>query len=387
MVDIFLFLGAAFLLTLLIGRLLEKISVPWIFSALLIGTALSAYNPFQTITSSQTFNFLSQLGMYFLLFVIGFEIDLKKLSKSKAFIFKSTIFIILITTILGAILIHFAFNYSWLISILVSISFATVGEAILIPILDEFKLVNTKLGQSIIGIGTLDDIIEILLLILVGILVGTASHSANNIAITLLSLFILFAMTILLTKLKNKKETKFKFISIETLFLFTLSILFLFLGIGEIAKAAPIAAILAGIGLNTFMPDNRVKKITSEIKSLCYGFFAPIFFLGVGITINIKYLLISPLLILLIILVSAGSKIFASYIIGRKELGTKKSILLGIGLSVKFSTSIIIIKILFENNIINSNLYSIIVASSIIFNFLIPFLFSRLILKRNINKK
>ena len=387
MVDIFLFLGAAFLLTLLIGRLLEKISVPWIFSALLIGTALSAYNPFQTITSSQTFNFLSQLGMYFLLFVIGFEIDLKKLSKSKAFIFKSTIFIILITTILGAILIHFAFNYSWLISILVSISFATVGEAILIPILDEFKLVNTKLGQSIIGIGTLDDIIEILLLILVGILVGTASHSANNIAITLLSLFILFAMTILLTKLKNKKETKFKFISIETLFLFTLSILFLFLGIGEIAKAAPIAAILAGIGLNTFMPDNRVKKITSEIKSLCYGFFAPIFFLGVGITINIKYLLISPLLILLIILVSAGSKIFASYIIGRKELGTKKSILLGIGLSVKFSTSIIIIKILFENNIINSNLYSIIVASSIIFNFLIPFLFSRLILKWNINKK
>jgi Kef-type K+ transport system membrane component KefB len=387
MVDIFLFLGAAFLLTLLIGRLLEKISVPWIFSALLIGTALSAYNPFQTITSSQTFNFLSQLGMYFLLFVIGFEIDLKKLSKSKAFIFKSTIFIILITTILGAILIHFAFNYSWLISILVSISFATVGEAILIPILDEFKLVNTKLGQSIIGIGTLDDIIEILLLILVGILVGTASHSANNIAITLLSLFILFAMTILLTKLKNKKETKFKFISIETLFLFTLSILFLFLGIGEIAKAAPIAAILAGIGLNTFMPDNRVKKITSEIKSLCYGFFAPIFFLGVGMTINIKYLLISPLLILLIILVSAGSKIFASYIVGKKELGTKKSILLGIGLSVKFSTSIIIIKILFENNIINSNLYSIIVASSIIFNFLIPFLFSRLILKWNINKK
>ena len=83
MVTIFLFLAIAFILTLLIGNLLEKIRVPWIFSAFLIGTVLSISNPFETITSSPIFEFLSKLGMYFLLFVIGFEIDLKKLKKSK----------------------------------------------------------------------------------------------------------------------------------------------------------------------------------------------------------------------------------------------------------------------------------------------------------------
>jgi Kef-type K+ transport system membrane component KefB len=55
--------------------------------------------------------------------------------------------------------------------------------------------------------------------------------------------------------------------------------------------------------------------------------------------------------------------------------------LLGIGLSVRFSTSIIIIKILFESNLIGSELYSIIIASSIVFNFIIPILFSNLIAK------
>ena len=387
MVTIFLFLDIAFILTLLIGNLLEKIRVPWIFSAFLIGTVLSISNPFETITSSPIFEFLSQLGMYFLLFVIGFEIDLKKLKKSKNFIIKSTLFIIFLETILGALLIHFVFDYSWIISALVALSLVAVGEEILIPILNEFRITKTKLGQSIIEIGTLDNIIEILLLMLAGILIGIGIHSKYDIIITLLSLFSLFALTILLGKLNKNGRTKFKFISIETLFLFILFVFFLFLAIGEIANAGPIAAILAGIGLNTFIPNNRIKNIKSEVKTLCYGFFAPIFFLGVGLTMNINYLLVSPLLIILIIIVSNGSKILGSWITARKILGEKQSILLGIGLSVKFSTSIIIIKLLLENNLIDSNLYSIIVASSIMFNFLVPFLFSKLITKWKINKK
>ena len=119
--------------------------------------------------------------MYFLLFIIGFEIDLKKLKKSGKFIFKATFFIIFLEAIFGTLLIHFLFGYSWFISFLVALSFATVGEAILIPILDEFKIVNTKLGHSIIGIGTFDDIIEILLLILIVIVVGSNTHPGINI--------------------------------------------------------------------------------------------------------------------------------------------------------------------------------------------------------------
>ena len=81
------------------------------------------------------------------------------------------------------------------------------------------------------------------------------------------------------------------------------------------------------------------------------------------------------------VVVSKGAKLLGSYIIGRKELGSKQSILLGIGLSVRFSTSIVIIKILFENEMIGSDLYSIIVASSIVFKFIIPVLFANLIVK------
>ena len=244
MINLFLFLSFAFLLTFLIGRLLERIRIPWIFAALILGFFLAIYNPFASATSSPEFSFLAQLGMYFLLFIIGLEIDLNKLKEQSGFIFRATFFIILLEAFFGTFLVHFVFGYGWLISFIVALSFATVGEAILIPILDEFGIVNTKLGQSIFGIGTLDDIIEISILIAVMFLIGSSASVYHiNTAIILVSLFVLFGLAFGLTRLREEGR-KFSFLDIDNLFIFILFILFLFLGIGEYAYATAIAALL-----------------------------------------------------------------------------------------------------------------------------------------------
>ncbi len=380
-----LFLSFIFLCTFLIGKLVEKMRVPWIFAALIIGFSLAIYNPFTTITSSETFEFLAELGMYFLLFMIGFELNLKELKKSGRFIVKATLFIILLEAVVGTFLVHFVFGYSWFISLLVSMSFATVGEAILFPILDEFKAVNTRLGQSIIGIGTLDDVIEVLVLVLVMVYLGTGDNAQGGFIIVLASIIALFVLTYGLTWLK-KENQKFGFLSIENLFLFVLFVFFLFIGVGEYAHAAAIAALLAGAGLKVFIPEERLEFIESEIKTMCYGFFAPLFFVWVGLSMDIKYLMTYPLLVLLVVAVSNGAKMVGSYIVAKKELGAKQSILLGIGLSVRFSTSIVIVKILFENKLIGSDLYSVILASSMVFKFIIPVLFANLLVRWGVVK-
>ena len=97
---------------------------------------------------------------------------------------------------------------------------------------------------------------------------------------------------------------------------------------------------------------------------------------------DLKYLLTFPLLIVIVVVVSFAAKILGSYISGKKYLGTNDSLLLGIGISVKFSTGIVVITILLNNSLISSGLYSIIIASSIVFTFFIPILFSSLLTKR-----
>ena len=378
MENLFLFISIAFLFIFIFGRILEKMRVPWIFAALILGLLLAVYNPFGSITDSQTFIFMAELGMYFLLFIVGFEINLQELKEKGKFILKSTFLIIFFEAFFGSLLIHFVFHCSWFISFLVSLSFASVGEIILIPLLDEFKILKTKLGRAIVDIGVTGNIIEIFMLVVVSVLI--ASHDPGRVYITLSSLVILFLLTAGFVYFRQEGE-QFHFMNVDTMFIFSIFILFLFLGIGVYANAAPLAALLAGISLKTFMHQERLDLVEKEVKAISYGFFAPLFFLWVGVSISIDALIAYPLIILLIVAVSKSVKIIVSYFVGKKELGKKESILLGIGLSVKFSTSIIITKILFQEGLINVELYSVIISSSIIFNFVVPFLFSSLLVK------
>lgn len=393
--NLFLFISVIFLSTFLLGILLKKIRVPWIFASLILGLILSFHNSFQILTSSETFKFLAWLGMYFLLFLIGFELNLEKIKKLGKFIIKSTFFIILFEALFGSLLIHFIFNYSWFISIITALSFATVGEAVLIPILDEFKLTKTKLGQTILGIGTLDDVIEIFIIIMsvlaVPILLGQNKFNIieTKILSIFLSIFILFFLSFEIIKLK-KKIPWTKIDKLGSIFILTLAIFFLFTGFAQLTEMMAVGALLAGISVRNFLPKEKIYTIESKIKTLTYTFFGPIFFFWVGVDTDVNYLFKSMFLILLIIIVTYSAKILASWLVANKELGAKTAIFMGISLGVRFSTSIVIIKFLFEKNLIQPELYSVLIASMIAFKFIIPFLLSFLINKwglKQINNK
>ncbi|MCD6478961.1 MAG: cation:proton antiporter [Candidatus Diapherotrites archaeon] len=385
MLNVFLFLSFVFFFTFLVGKLVEKFRIPWILSSLICGILLAVYNPFLSVTSESVFPLLAQFGMYFLLFIIGLEIDLKEMTKKSRFIFKATFFIIFLEALFGTLLVHFIFHYDLSISFLVALAFATVGEAVLVPILEEFKAINTKLGQAILSIGLLDDVIEVFALILAASVIGTAVSTHFNTFVIIGSLVLLFALTIFMRYL-GEEGIRFNFISIQTVFLFVLAIFFFYVGIGEFGESAALAAFLAGIGLKTFIPPKRLEAIGNEVKTMCYGFFAPLFFVWAGLSIKMNYLFTYPALVLLVVLVSGGAKILGSYIVGRNYLGSKQSILLGIGLSVRFSTSIIIIKLLYDAQLVASDIYSVIVASSAIFVFIIPPMFAALLARTPLNK-
>ncbi len=373
--NIFLFIGLIFIGTLLLGKALEKIHIPWIFAALLLGILVSVFNLWPQLIGGSTFVFLAQLGMYFLLFMIGFEIDLTEFKKHSGFIFKSSFIVLLLSSVVGALLLRWYFGYSWLLSILVATSFATVGEAILLPILDKFNLVNVELGRLIIGIGTIDDIAEIVVLVIVSLLVGT--YFPSEVYSVFVALLFLFGLTAFLSKTKSRR-VPLRFSNVETLFLVAMSLLFFFVGVGELAYAEAVAALLAGIALRTFVPNPRLEFIDKEIRAVSYGFFAPLFFVWAGATIDVSYLLSAPQLVIVIVVITFLAKMIGSYLVAYRRLGIKDSTLLGIGLSVRFSTSIVVTKILFDSGLIGINLYSVILASSIVFTLVIPPLFSLL---------
>ncbi|OIO19157.1 MAG: hypothetical protein CO029_02725 [Candidatus Magasanikbacteria bacterium CG_4_9_14_0_2_um_filter_41_10] len=376
--NLFFVFAIIFLITFVSGRYIERIRIPWIFAALLLGIVATLFGWHVPLQDQATFTFFAQLGMYLLLFFVGFEMNTTMLRKRKTYILTTTIAIISFEGILGTLLIHMMFSYSWLISALIAMSFATVGEAVLIPILDDYGIINSKLGQSIIAIGTMDDIVEVVLLVIASIVVGTLEPGHTFVVFG--SLILLCVLATGLIVIKSEREL-FRFTKIETLFIFILFVFFLFIGIGNIADVAPLGAILAGVVVRIFLPPSRLKAIDSEVRTMTYGLFAPLFFFWVGTSLDLEYMASAPLLILAIVIVSSIAKLLASFIASRKELGGRGSVLLGVGLLVRFSTGIIIMKFFLDHGIIDTQVYSVIVASTIIFTIAVPILFAFLFSK------
>lgn len=387
MVELILFLVIIYLLTALIGILVEKVRVPWLFASLILGLGLACFNPFPQVMSSDVFLFLAQLGMWFLLFTIGFEINLSEIAQQKAFIVKATFFLVLLEALGGSLFIHFIFGTQWPIAILVAITFATVGEAVLLPILEEFKLVRTKLGQTILGIAVTDDIFEIFGLFMTIILIGISGGENFNIPASIASLMLLFILTVVLLKLR-KFNGKIKFPSGEYAFLLSIVVLFLFIIIAQCAfeEASSLGALLSGIALGHFLPKGGRDEVRSTVKSIGFALFGPLFFVWVGSRTSMSYLAMFPYLVFAKVALTKGIKLAGSYAIARNKIGTIKSLILGSCLSVKFSTSVIVFSILFDRGLIGIQLYSVLISSKVVYKFLIPFVLRYLVPKATYTK-
>ncbi|MFQ6068547.1 MAG: cation:proton antiporter, partial [Candidatus Bathyarchaeia archaeon] len=169
MEDVLLLIVLTYSVSLSVGYLLQKyFRMPWMFASLFFGLVLSVLGLFSSTIESDLFKLLETFGMYLLLFIIGFNLDFKKMARLKNYVVLGTIVIIALEGLFGSFVLYFIFpaevNQSYLVALVTAFSFATVGEAVLLPILNEFGVIKTTFGQLTLGIGTLDDIIEVLML-------------------------------------------------------------------------------------------------------------------------------------------------------------------------------------------------------------------------------
>jgi len=375
--EIYLLLAMIYFVSLVFGCLIEKLKIPWIFSPLLFGAILS----FKRISlfSSETFTFLANLGMIMLLFMVGFELDWKKILKQTKFIFSIMCLIIGLDALLGTAIISF-FGYPLIIAIICALSFATIGEGVLFPILEKEGLVKNKLGQTILSVGVIDDAFEVITIILAIILIGSSLRGYNvfSISIALFTLFIL-AFGIIILK-KKLRRTLRKFPEFEDLFLLAMFILFSFLSIGKYAEATALGALLAGIAIRNFLPRDLLEPIENGMKILTFGVFAPIFFFWVGVSMDFLTIFYAPLLTFLIFFAGLFSKLLASFISCRiRGTDSRRALLLGVGLSVRFSTGIVIAQLLFVSGFIDTTLFTALVAASSLSTLTVPIIFSHLL--------
>ncbi len=371
----FALLAGIYLFTLLVGQLLERIRAPWLFAALFFGFFLAVIFP--ELAGDEAFSFLAQVGMAVLLFTVGLEIDLGELLRNAPRYTYYALVLELFEAFVAGLLIHVLFSISFPLSFLVGLSFATVGEAVLVPILEEFGALKSKLGKVIIGVGIADDLLELLVIAIAAIFIShQGAASIHHILLVLGTIVSLFLLSGILQRIKKVRRMRTP--QLEELVLASLAILFLFLSVGEIADLSPMAAILAGVAVKSFLPKKAMEDIDRQLKAIGYGVFAPIFFAWVGASTNVLYILQGGCVVLLLFIVTAMAKLLASLITIR-ELPVLQRFITGVGLCTRFSTGLVVTEYIYRAGAISKDVFSVVVATTALYSVVVPLLFSLLL--------
>ncbi len=379
-------LSLIFSLTFVVGYFFSKFRLPSILAALFVGIALS-YTPFISIIHTAKFEiifeFLSNLGVLFLLFYIGLQIDLKEMQKSSSDILWLTVLNTIFTFILGVIVMLF-YGYGWAIALVIGMTRMPTAEAVIVPILDEFKMLKTKVGTFIIGAGVLDDVIEVLLVGIVSVWIGLKtgkSHGGILALITGMGSFMVLSWIFYRYLPLILRDYKAK--NLSTLMIFALVILFGFGGFGEYVEIGMVVgAIFAGVIMRPLFENNEKsgELLTKTTQTLSYGFFGVLFFFWVGFNADMEGFLKEPLLAIVLYLAGTFGKLFGALLmVPMKKLNFKEAVIVGVGLDARLTTEIIVAQLLFSASIIDVKLFTALVAASSFTALTVPLLFSLLI--------
>jgi Kef-type K+ transport system membrane component KefB len=152
-------------------------------------------------------------------------------------------------------------------------------------------------------------------------------------------------------------------------------IFFSFVVVGSFVfdSLAAISAIFGGIVARSILPTENFQSDEKAVNFLLYIVLSPMFFLSVGASMSFASIFVYPLLIVIILISTLGAKLSGAYLLFRKMLGRKQSLLLGLGLSVRFSTGLIVQYVLLISGLITLDLYSALVASAVIMTPIILF--------------
>jgi Kef-type K+ transport system membrane component KefB len=373
---VFMF-GASYLLHFL----LDRFHLPSLLAPLLVGLVFRLIPQFSWVgiyASSGELGFLSSLGIMLLIFLVGVRVDVNEFKRQSLNMIYIAVLNILFSTLIGMLVLLY-YGYPLLISALISSALATVAEATIAPILDELDVIRSRSANLILGPGILDDVLEIATASIASVMVG--SMGTFNPSMILLGIFVLLILAIIFHRLilptLASLEVEARAYSLTMLMIvvaltFTLISEYFSLGI-------LLGAVTAGIVFQKFISKSGGECV-KLLRALAYGFLGPIFFFTIGLSITPESIVKSAMLTLWLVLANFAGKFASTIIVGiYAKMNWKEIVVVGMGLSAKFSMGIIPAQILYSAGLIDEALFTSFVGVSTITTMTIPFTLSYIV--------
>lgn len=309
----------------------NRLKLPTIVGLLLTGI-ISGPHGFGLITETEEIDMLSTIGIMLLLFTIGLEFSLKRLLQLKKFFFIGGMLQVGITTLFGFIvadLLGRPFGESMFLGFLLSMS----STAIVLKALEAQNTTDSPQGRLSLGILIFQDVIAIPMIVLTPLL-GNDNQSFDATFVLWLLFGVGVVCAVFLVAMKVVPPVLYYIARMRSRELFLLSVLTICFSVAWLASSLGLSLAIGAFLAGLIIAESEYRhEVVGNIIPL-QDIFSSLFFVSIGMLLDMEFVLEQPLTIFLIAFVVIVMKsiiiAFTTFVLG---MPLRIMILSGIALS------------------------------------------------------
>jgi len=362
-----------FLLSIVVVLVFSRLKIPSLVGFLLTGI-LAGPHGFKLVSNIHGVEILAEIGVILLLFTIGIEFSLKSLVKIKKVVFIGGGIQVLMTVFVVAGILFFTkmpFNKSVFLGFVVALS----STAIAIKLLQDKGEIDSSHGRNAFAISIFQDISSIPLILLIPILAGTEQSAPTDIILIIIKALGVVVISYLLARLVIPRLL-YQVTLTRSNELFILTIIAICFSVAALTNYAGLSiafgAFLAGLIISESEYSTQAIGKILPFRDI----FLSLFFVSMGMLLNVEILFSKPVLILLLTL---GVMLLKAIIIGFSVFVVgyplRASVLTALLVSQIGEFSFIIAGIGLHNRLISEEMYQLILAVAVISMGTTPFIF------------
>lgn len=288
-------------IALLAPMILKRINVPSIIGLIIAGVIVGPYGLNLIDNNNAGVNMFSTIGLLYIMFIVGLELDLREfsLNKNKSFVFGFYTFII--PLIVGFPVCHYLLGYNLSASFLTASMFST-HTLVTYPIVSRMGVSKNQAVAITVGGTILTDTAVLIILALV--LSSTQGGLTVGFVIKLLASLVVFSgiMFFVVPRIAKwffrRSETE-KYSN----YVFVLFIVFAAGYLAELGGIEPIiGAFAAGLALNRLIP--HTSALMNRIEFIGNSLFVPIFLISVGMLVDVSIVFNGPKTIIIAVILT-----------------------------------------------------------------------------------
>lgn len=370
--DLALILISASFTTILCKWLKQPVILGYILAGFIISKQIHLT---PNVDATEDIGTWSEIGVTFLMFGLGLEFSFKKLiSVGRNALISASVIIpgmIIFGTLVGLVL-GWTLTNSLLLGGMISMS----STAIIMKAFDDMGLRTQKFTQLVLGVLIFEDLIAILLMVIISTTAVSKSFEGGQLLFAFaklaffMILWVLSGIFLLPSLLKVLKKRNI--LNDETLLIFSLGLCFLMVIVATyVGFSSELGAFVMGSVFAETLEAERIDKVVKPLKDL----FGAIFFVSVGMMIDLSILTSHTLEIIVIaVAVVVGQIFFASCGLLLCGQNLKTAIQSGFCLTQVGEFAYIIALLGTSLGLLDKYVYPVIVAVSVITIFATPFL-------------